>query len=80
MDKCEKRIFDGWHSQHCSRNAWKDGYCKQHYLDTVAARKKRSAEAYEAKSKREPWYLLRQAEKRIVELEAEVAEWRRKHG
>jgi hypothetical protein len=31
---------DGWRTYQCSRNAKKDGYCKQHHPDSVKARRK----------------------------------------
>src|SRR5579864_1650947 len=35
-------------STECSRKAWRDGYCKQHHPDTVAAKKKASDEKFAA--------------------------------
>lgn len=30
-EKCKAKVFTNWHHYPCSRNAWKDGYCKQHH-------------------------------------------------
>lgn len=70
--RCKKRVWKGWHDQQCRRNATMDGYCKQHHPDTVEKRKKARAERWEEKRKKQPWYLLQEAHKRIAELEAEV--------
>jgi len=74
-ERCKQRVYDqsGWHSWQCSRNAWKDGFCKQHHPDTVAERRRRNDELLEAKRKASAWYKLKQANKRIAELEAEIA-------
>ncbi len=50
-EKCKEKIFRGagHGSSQCSRNAVKDGYCKQHHPDNVKARR----EANEAKWKKE---------------------------
>lgn len=69
----ESVMIDSWHSGQCSRKIWKDGYCKQHHPDAVKLRQEKSSQRWEEKRKQEPWYLLREANKRIAELEAEVA-------
>ena len=68
----EMGISDGSRSMRyhqCYNKPWKDGYCKIHHPDTVAARRKKSDEQYAIKQKQSPWYLLSEAQKRIAELE-----------
>jgi hypothetical protein len=60
------------HPTQCSRRIWKDGYCKTHHPDSVAARRNAANERYEERYKNSPLYRLRQAEGRIKELEAEI--------
>jgi len=43
-----------WHFHQCTRKIWKDGYCKQHHPDTVAARNKKRKEKYESKFNKLP--------------------------
>ena len=78
-EKCKKIISDptGWHHYKCSRNAWKDGYCKQHHPDTVKVREQAKRERWEEKCKQSSWYRLEQAEKRIAELESEISTLRK---
>ena len=50
-DRCKTRVtIPGiWSQDHqCSRKAKKDGFCKQHHPDTVAARDKKSQEKADA--------------------------------
>jgi len=54
--KCNFKVFDGWHYHPCSRNEWKDGYCKQHHPDSVAKRQQEAKARYEAKRKVDPYY------------------------
>lgn len=81
-DRCKETVYpnERWGSFHphaCHRNAWRDGYCKQHHPDTVKARNAAAEKRFEEKQKRQPWYLLKEAQKRIAQLEAEIAELRR---
>ena len=43
-ERCKAQVSDsvGWHHFQCSRYAVKDGYCKQHHPDAVAARQAES--------------------------------------
>lgn len=69
-EQCKTQVWDGFHHHQCSRTAWKDGYCKQHHPETIKTRDLARKERYEAKRKMSSWYMLEQAQKRIVELEA----------
>uniref|UniRef100_A0A6M3KW86 Uncharacterized protein n=1 Tax=viral metagenome TaxID=1070528 RepID=A0A6M3KW86_9ZZZZ len=74
--KCRKSVYGAgsWPSIHqCTRKPWKDGYCKQHHPDTVAARRAESEARYIAKLERSPSAMLAKANKRIAELEMELA-------
>ena len=72
--KCKESVmWDSWHSRQCTRKIWKDGFCKQHHPETVKERQKESQRKWEERRKKEPWYLLKIAQERIAELEAEVA-------
>jgi hypothetical protein len=75
-EKCKKRVWgqSSFNSYSCSRNAWKDGYCKQHHPDTVTERRKKSDAAYEIKRKQSPLYKLQQAIVKIKALEEENKE------
>ena len=64
---------DGFPYFPCSRNAFKDGYCKQHHPESVKARQKKSEERFKANEKKTDWYKLGQARLRIEALEAENA-------
>ena len=78
MEKCKKRVFKDWHSHRCTRNAWKDGFCKQHHPETVKARDAEASRRYVEKQASSPWALLKKAEERIAELESELKELRGK--
>jgi hypothetical protein len=72
-EQCKKTIYGDWgRHRGCSRNATKDGYCKQHHPDAVAARGKKRDDDYEKKRKDSPYYRLGVALKRITELEAKL--------
>lgn len=72
--KCKESVmWDSWHSRQCTRKIWNDGFCKQHHPETVKERQKESQRKWEERRKKEPWYLLKIAQERIAELEAEVA-------
>ena len=64
---------DGFPYFPCSRNAFKDGYCKQHHPESVKARQKKSEERFKANEKKTDWYKLGQAQLRIEALELENA-------
>jgi len=51
INKCKERIGDGtgFHFYQCSRNIWKDGYCKQHHPDTRAEKNEKAAKRWEEK-------------------------------
>lgn len=78
MKKCKEHISDKTylHYYRCSRNAWKDGYCKQHHPETVKKRREESQRKWEAKHARSPLALLAKANARIKELEEELIKLR----
>jgi hypothetical protein len=70
-ERCKKKIWQGWRYTQCSRNAWKDGFCKQHHPESVQAREEKSQAAWKAKQNNSPWAHLARAQERIKELEIE---------
>ncbi len=76
MEKCKQYVWSSsaFHGHNCTRNAWKDGYCKQHHPDTVALRFKKSEERYEKQRKQSSIYKLGEAVAKIKKLEAKVEE------
>lgn len=68
--KCREYVYRGtWSGRgHCCRKTWKDGYCKQHHPDTVAARCDVLQKRREELRKKSPYYLLGRANERIAEL------------
>lgn len=76
--KCKKKVWSSgnWCGHQCTRNIWKDGYCKQHHLDIVKARDKTRDEKWERerreKDEKNPILLLRKANEQIKELEVEI--------
>ena len=70
--KCKHIVSQGWCSHPCGKNVWKDGYCKIHHPESVAARRAKSEARWEEKKKQSAWYKLEQANKRIAELESEI--------
>jgi hypothetical protein len=47
-EKCKEQVSrDMWHTNRCYRNAWKDGYCKQHHPDSVKTRREASHAKWE---------------------------------
>ena len=70
--KCSERVMHGYHSSQCSRNEWKDGYCKQHHPDTIEEKRRIAEEKWQAKAAKSPWILLGKAKKEIEELKAEI--------
>ncbi len=73
--RCKAMVYHrAWSRQsQCERREWKDGWCKQHHPETVKLRRDASEKRYEEDRKKQPWYKLQEAHKRIAELEAEVA-------
>ena len=55
-EKCKETIFGkfSWHGHRCTRNAIKDGFCKQHHPDSVAERRAASFAKYEEDLKKSP--------------------------
>jgi hypothetical protein len=67
-EKCKATFLGdgGWHNVPCSRWAVKDGYCKQHHPDAVAARREASRKRDEERWNNSPDVRLRRAEKQLV--------------
>lgn len=61
--RCKERVFpDSRFGDHqCLRKAVKDGWCKQHHPDAVAARRNTEALRYEQKLKEDHQRRIRQA-------------------
>ena len=77
--RCKEKVFpkDLWgvfHSHQCSRNIWKDGYCKQHHPDTKKKREKEKDKRFKEKQKQDPWYKLGRAQDKIKRMEKLVDE------
>ena len=51
----------------CSRNAWKDGYCKQHHPDTIRERHRKEDEKWAIERAKSPYVKLEVAEKELAE-------------
>jgi hypothetical protein len=72
-DKCKASVRgEGWgwlYQRGCQRNAWKDGYCKQHHPDSVKARREESNRYYRQKMDNSP---LSRAYKQIEILKEEI--------
>lgn len=71
--KCKEKVWgeSAWHSHQCTRNATKDGFCKQHHPDIVAERHRKADEAYEKKrhnSLPERYYRLQNEHKKMKVL------------
>lgn len=72
--KCKEIVFDvgtSLFAHQCSRNIWKDGFCKLHHPESVKERQEKSQLRWEEKMKRNPY---RVALNRIRELEALLAQ------
>lgn len=68
-EKCKQMVWRGWTSSQCSRNATKDGWCKQHHPDSKKARRDASDARYKEKWENDPLSLSR---KKVKELEATI--------
>ena len=55
----------------CSRNAVKDGYCKQHHPDAVKARRDAQRKRWDEKQKNSPIFKLKEATETIKRLRKE---------
>lgn len=71
-ERCKETIWDNWTHRNCSRNAVKDGYCKQHHPDNVKERERQTDERWKAKQESSPWNQLTKAIQKIKKLEAEI--------
>lgn len=75
-ERCKEMIFGDFHHRQCSRNAWKDGYCKQHHPDSIKEQirksEKRWAAEAEIKRQNSPWTKLKEALKENERLKDEI--------
>ena len=72
-DRCKESVPND-HSvtfRRCSFKAWKDGYCKIHHPESVAARSKKSEERYQAQRAKSPYVLLQKSNELVEQLERE---------
>lgn len=77
--RCVEQVFDGWHHHQCSRNAVKDGYCRQHHPDAVAERERKRKERQEAERAKSPYRLIERMGAKLRELmgDTEYEKWRK---
>jgi len=75
--KCKETVFPkGWRSFHgykrCTRNVWKDDYCKTHHPESVKERREKAKKRDDS-----DWMKSKRAVERIKELEAEIERLKR---
>jgi len=81
--KCKKNVLVSgtYRSSQCSRNAVKDGYCKQHHPDSVKLRREKSEKLHAKKLEKSPLRMafktIEQLRKRVKELEHNLVDWNR---
>ena len=51
-NRCQATYWRGYQECQCERDPWKDGYCKPHHPETMAARYKKSEEKSATESDR----------------------------
>jgi len=68
-ERCKSRVWPSGSMRDypCSRNAWKDGFCKQHHPDTVKARREKQESELREKRESDPFNKMA---KKVKELEA----------
>ena len=62
QQQCKQMVWGGYREYRCTRNAVKDGYCKQHHPDAVEARRKASMEKYRKQLENSPRVKLQKLE------------------
>ena len=81
--KCKETVYpkEQWgifHGYQCTRNIWRDGYCRQHHPDTKTARdearRKAWDEKWEQRKANDPNRKLAEAQEEIVKLKARITE------
>ena len=80
--KCKETVYpkERWGSFHgyrCTRNVWKDDYCKTHHPDCVKERREKAKKRYDEKRVDSDWMKLERAVERTKELEAEIERLKR---
>ena len=66
MSNCKEQLFRNYSYYPCSRKPWKDGYCKQHHPETVAARATQREARWKAQD--EVWRKERRLERAAPDL------------
>lgn len=54
-EQCKASVNHDWHYAQCSRNPWKDGWCKQHHPDSIETRYEKSLERYKEQQENSPF-------------------------
>ena len=67
-ERCKEKVWEGFHSHRCLRKAVKDGYCTQHHPDSVAKRRAKSEERYQAQLENSPYHKIGKLQKENKEL------------
>lgn len=70
--RCKEVIRKTWDGHRCTRPAWKDGYCRQHHPDAVAARREKSRANDQRRWEESPHHKLELAKEKITKLESEI--------
>lgn len=71
-ERCKETVWNNFNNYQCSRNAWKDGFCKQHHPDSVKERERKTDERWKQKQANSPWTRLKEAREEIEELKDEI--------
>ena len=78
-ERCKKQVWHTWHSRRCTRKAWKDGFCKQHHPETVAARNEAQRQKWNDQVRNSPEGKLATAERDLdllyLAAEAVLSAW-----
>jgi len=77
-EKCKERVFPSGmafpRAHQCTRAASKDGYCKTHHPDAVAARKAKSEERWNKQAELSPWRIIERQKEEIERLKSRITE------
>ena len=70
--KCKVKCYaeGSFYSHFCKRNAWKDGFCKQHHPETIKERDAAKEIKYQKKLEASAPYQLNKAVKKLVAIAA----------
>lgn len=70
----EGRFGGAFNRHQCTRKVWKDGYCKLHHPDTVAARNAKTLARQEESYRNSDWNQLRETKKKLVTANETIKE------